>query len=341
MTILEAIILGLVEGITEFLPVSSTGHLVLVASLLGLDQGDTADSTDALLIVIQGGAILAVLGLYRHAVGRMLRGLTGKDPDGLRLCRNLLIAFAPAAVFGPLLDTHIETYLFEPAPVLGALAAGGGLMLWIHHRKPATPEAPEESALVPDAEKYTAYKTMHAARTGMQLTVAAALCIGLLQCLAMWPGVSRSMITIVGGMLMGLSAARAAEFSFLLGLPTLGGACVYKLAGNLMGDGPNMFDELGVVPILIGTATATMSAALAITWLVAFLNRHGLAAFGWYRIALAAVLGVLVWMGTVRIGTDAATDQSTVAVTGDGGDTVPSARTSNATSPAPRLLACT
>ena len=131
-----------------------------------------------------------------------------------------------------------------------------------------------------------------------------ALFIGLLQCVAMWPGTSRSMMTIVGGMFAGLRPKHAAEFSFLLGLPTLGGACVYKGAKNLLGDGPNMIDTLGAVPMLVGIAVATVSAAIAVKWLVGFLSTHGVAAFGWYRLVLAAVLVVLIWQGRLHIAPD-------------------------------------
>jgi undecaprenyl-diphosphatase len=127
-----------------------------------------------------------------------------------------------------------------------------------------------------------------------QLTIKAAIIIGLLQCLAMIPGTSRSMVTIVGGMLIGLRPKQAAEFSFLLGLPTLGGACVWKLWGNLSSEGPNMFEVLGVTEVLLAFVVATLSSALAITWLVRYLNRHGLAAFGWYRIVLAGVVVLLL-----------------------------------------------
>jgi undecaprenyl-diphosphatase len=289
LTILDAILLGLIEGITEYLPVSSTGHLVLLASMLGLDQPpNVRHATDDLLIVIQGGAILAVLGLYWGSVVRMCKGLVGKDRDGLRLARNIIIAFLPAAVFGPLLDSTIETHLMRPWPVLGALFVGGIVMISMRRPK----------AALDDGRKVIATETL---KSGINLTIKAALFIGLLQCLAMWPGTSRSMVTIVGAMLVGLSAAKAAEFSFLLGLPTLGGACVYKLAGNLTADGPNMFEVLGVVPIIIGTLVATIAAAFAVKWLVHFLNKHGLAAFGWYRIALAIVLAALVFTDVVHI----------------------------------------
>jgi undecaprenyl-diphosphatase len=133
------------------------------------------------------------------------------------------------------------------------------------------------------------------------LPVGHALVIGLLQCLAMWPGTSRSMVTIVGAMLVGMRPRHAAEFSFLLGLPTLGAACVYSLAKNVAGDGVNMVEALGVAPLVVGLTVATISAALAVRWLVSFLTRHGLAVFGWYRLALCVLLAALVWQGAVTI----------------------------------------
>ena len=271
----QAVILGLVEGITEYLPISSTGHLILAQSFLGLNGDGEKSAVDAYLIVIQGGAILAVLGLYRVRVLSMIKGLLGHDPDGRRLLVNLIVAFLPAAVLGVLLDDLIEAHLFSPVPVLAALAGGGVLMIVLRPR-------PKEVELT-------------------DLAWRAALIIGLMQCVAMWPGTSRSMMTIVGGMLIGLRPRQAAEFSFLLGLPTLGGACVYKLAGNLNGDGATMFEVLGLMPLVIGFAVATVSAALAVKWLVEYLNRHGLAVFGWYRIALAAVLGALIAADVVEL----------------------------------------
>ena len=155
--------------------------------------------------------------------------------------------------------------------------------------------------------------------------------IGLLQCLAMWPGTSRSMVTILGGMMVGLKPARAAEFSFLLGLPTLGGATVYKLFGNLTAEGPNMFSVLGWLPILIGVIVATISAACAIKWLVAWLTTHGLAVFGWYRIVLAGLLLALVLSGIISIGTPQTADHSASAERMDSATTwmLPSAVTNN------------
>ncbi len=298
--IFDAVILGIVEGVTEYLPVSSTGHLVLAKSLLGLDSAaDVERSVNALLIVIQGGAILAVLGLYRKAVGRMILGVLGKDAGGLMLFRNIVIAFLPAAVLGPFLDDWIEARLMRPIPVLLALGVGGVVMILADRKLRGRADRGGDMT----------------DRTGEHLSAAAAFQIGLLQCIAMWPGTSRSMVTILGGMFVGLRPARAAEFSFLLGLPTLGGATVFKLAKNMTGDGPDMFAVLGWTPVVIGLVVATLSAALAVRWLVSWLTRHGLAAFGWYRIALTAVLVPLVLAGVVSIAPEVEQDQSAEAAT--------------------------
>lgn len=279
-----AVILGLVEGITEYLPVSSTGHLILASSWLGLTDPARKSSVDAFEIVIQGGAILAVLGLYAPRVLSMLRGAIGRDTAGLRLLLLLLVAFLPAAFAGPLLDDAIEARLFHAAPVIAALVLGGVWMIWIDRRIPR---------LVIEGRRID------------ELTMVQALAIGGLQCIAMWPGTSRSMMTIAGGLLVGLRPREAAEFSFLLGLPTLGSACLFKLAKNVVAahqsGGPNLFEQLGVVPVIVGIVVAAVSAALAVSWLVSFLNRRGLAAFGWYRIALGLVLGALLANGVVSL----------------------------------------
>ncbi len=278
----QAIVLGLVEGITEYLPVSSTGHLILTSSLLHLDKPETREALDAYLIVVQGGAILAVLGLYWSRVVQMGRGLLGRDADGFRLACNVILAFVPAAAVGVLLSKVIKAALFSDWPVLAALAAGGLWMIWLGRR----------SAGGDDDVTAMPWRT--------------ALGIGLFQTLALWPGTSRSMVTIGGGILLGLSAVAAAEFSFLLGLPTLGAACVHDLVGNLRHAAetgtPSMFTQLGVQPIVLGLVVATVSAALAVRWLVSFLTRHGLAPFGWYRLVLSAILAALLVSGAVTVG---------------------------------------
>ena len=292
LNIYEAIVLGVVEGITEYLPISSTGHLIITSALLNLNEtAEVKQAVDAFTIVIQGGAIGAVLGLYWKRVRQMIRGLLGKDHDGRKLLVNLLIAFAPAAILGPFLAGTIKSHLFYPIPVMAALAIGGLVMVFLTKWQRKFFHA-NESLEPTDSHNYVDIE---------HLTWLRSLIIGLLQCVAMWPGTSRSMMTIVGGMGVGLRPKHAAEFSFLLGLPTLGGACVYSAAENFLGDGPNMFELLGVWPLVIGFVVATISAALAVKWFVGYLSSHGLALFGWYRLALCVVLGVLYLQGTLTI----------------------------------------
>jgi undecaprenyl-diphosphatase len=278
----HAVVLGLVEGVTEYLPVSSTGHLILTSALLGLDGPAQRESLAAFEIVIQGGAILAVLGLYRERVAQMLRGLVGRDAVGRSLLVNLIVGFVPAALLGPLLDDPIEEHLFHAVPVLAALFAGGLWMIWLGRgRSPGRGDGLES------------------------LGWRAALAIGFFQCAAMWPGTSRSMMAIAGGVLLGLRARDAAEFSFLLGVPTLGAACGFKLLKNLLAAAkngtPNLFEQLGAAPVVLGFAVATLSAVVAVRWLVGFLQRRGLAPFGWYRIALSVALAALAWAGVVSL----------------------------------------
>lgn len=298
MQIWQAVILGLVEGITEYLPVSSTGHLIIASALLGLDGPADKASIDAFNVVIQGGAILAVAGLYWPRIVSMLRGVIGRDPAGRRLLINLIVAFMPAAILGPLLDDLIEAHLFSPGPVLAALFLGGVWMIWLDRWRARRAASAEEKAGATG-------EIQEQGLTIDQMTWRHAMIIGLSQCVAMWPGTSRSMMTIAGGIMLRLRPKEAAEFSFLLGLPTLGAACLFKLAKNFKhahdtGE-PNMIAQLGAAPVLVGILVATVSAALAVRWLVGFLNRHGLAAFGWYRVVLTLVMGLMVWRGVVSI----------------------------------------
>ena len=272
----QAFILGLVEGITEYLPVSSTGHLLLAQRLLGIPS---STASDAFAISIQGGAILAVLGLYRARVAGMVRGLLGQDETGKRLALNLIAAFIPAAVLGLLLEKIIKKYLFAGEawglwPVVAAWFVGGIAILavsWWRKRKGDSP------------------------RAGLsleQLTLRMAVIVGVAQCLAMWPGVSRSLITIVGGVMVGLSLPAAVELSFLLGVVTLSAAT----AKDAWDNGAEMLAAYGPVPLAIGFFAAWVSAVLAVRWMVGYLNRHGMEIFGWYRVLLAiAVTAWLLW----------------------------------------------
>jgi len=293
----DAAVLGLVEGITEYLPVSSTGHLIISNRLLGLDSdtplknadGETIylkkasngaeavpytmkHAADAYAVIIQIGAIFAVALLYRGSILRMALGLLGKDRSGLMLLRNLLAAFIPAALVGFLLHDAIEEFLFGVYPVIFALAAGGILMLYIQKRY----DAAHASNSVRSPEIF-------------ELTLHQSLIVGVLQCVALWPGTSRSMMTILGGYVVGLKPARAAEFSFLLGLVTLSAASLFKM----LKDGQCIAAALSVGPLALGLAVAFVSAALSVKWLVGFLTRRGLAPFAYYRFAIAALLMIL------------------------------------------------
>ncbi len=273
VTLVEAFILGVVEGVTEYLPVSSTGHLILVGHWLGLgeDESPRARAVDAFDIVIQLGAVLAVLGLYRRRCGQMAAGLVGKSPRGLRMVGLLAVAFLPAAVVGLLFREQIKAYLFGPLPVAVALAVGGGAMILADRLRG---------------------RHGRGRSTLANMTFTQALLIGLAQCLAMWPGTSRSMVTIVAGLVVGLDMVAAAEFSFLLALPTLGGATLYEATKSR----DALVQYVGPLPLLVGLAVSCVVAAISVKALVRWLTAHGLTPFGIYRILLAiVVLAVLVF----------------------------------------------
>lgn len=272
----QAVILGLVEGLTEYLPVSSTGHLLLAQRLLGIQSSESAD---AFAICIQVGAIIAVLGLYFSHVRKMALGVLGKSPEGLRLSINIIAAFLPAAICGLILEKPIKTYLFGGDawglwPTVAAWFVGGVAILAVSYWK-------------------SGQKNLTPKLTLTDLTWRMALIIGFIQCLAMWPGVSRSLVTIVGGLLVGLSLPAAVEFSFLLGVLTLSAATAY----DGLKHGREMLESFGPLALLLGLVAAWISAVLAVKWMVAYLNNHGMQIFGYYRIALALVVGALIWGG--------------------------------------------
>ncbi|MHC5011043.1 MAG: undecaprenyl-diphosphate phosphatase [Planctomycetota bacterium] len=267
----DAIVLGVVEGITEYLPISSTGHLILTERILGIPGSHAAH---AFVIFIQAGAIVAVLLLYRARVAVMVRGLLGRDPAGRRLVLAVAAASLPAAVVGLLLDDWIEENLFGLRPVVAAWITGGlAILLFARSRRGRRGPRIELEAL-----------TWHLA-----------LLVGIAQCLALWPGTSRSLVTIVGGLLVGLNLAAAVEFSFLVGVVVLGGATAYKAVQS----GADMVGAYGASTLVVGFLAAAVSAVLAVRWLVAWVSRHGLLIFGWYRVLLGLLVFGLVLAGVL------------------------------------------
>ncbi len=286
MTILESIILGIVEGLTEYLPVSSTGHLIITQYLLGLAH---SDAMKAFEICIQGGAILAVLGLYRRRVGEMLQGVCGRSPQGLRLLVNMVVGFLPAAVLGLIFNDFIKGYLFNAETVITTWVLGGAVILFYVRLR-------EKSG------KGFSGKPLE------ELGWRGALGVGFLQSVAMCPGTSRSLMTMLGGLFVGLSVPAAVEFSFLLGLITLGAATCHDAVKH----GAEMVETIGWGPIAAGTVTAWASALIAVKWMVGYLNRHSLAIFGWYRIAAGIVMLILVLNG-LEVGDDEAAPEAPAA----------------------------
>jgi undecaprenyl-diphosphatase len=267
MSWFDAILLGLVEGITEFLPISSTGHLILTKSLLGL-EGDAADRQ---LIVIQGAAILAVCWEYRRKLWHTAVSLQSEVGSRLFVL-NLFVAFLPLAILGLLLEERIEAVLFKPIPVAIALIVGGLLILWAEKRQ--------------HVERITSVDDM-----GWK----DALKIGLFQALALIPGTSRSAATILGGLLTGLSRRTAAEFSFFIAIPTLLAATAYKLWGAR--DTMSMAES---ETLLVSSVIAFASALAAIRFLLKFVSNHSFAVFAWYRIVFGGLI-LLTWqMGWVQ-----------------------------------------
>jgi undecaprenyl-diphosphatase len=266
----QAAVLGLVEGLTEYLPVSSTAHLLLAQRAMGLP----ADAnSNAFAICIQSGAILAVFALYRARLAQVALGVAGRHAAGRRLFVNLVAAFLPAAVIGVIFDDQIERYLFGLWPVVAAWAAGGLFLLWLARRRLGEHGIPLES-----------------------LGLRAAAIIGLCQCVAMWPGVSRSLATIAGGLLCGLGFAAAIEFSFLLGLLTLTAATAYKAVQH----GAGLLEEVGASALAIGLAVAFVSAWASVQWMVRALNARTLAGFGVYRLLLAGAVAALLLAGSLE-----------------------------------------
>jgi undecaprenyl-diphosphatase len=283
MNLAQALVLGVVEGITEYLPISSTGHLLLAQRAMGIGGGSQRsqssegsgrkEASDAYAICIQGGAILAVLLLYRSRVRAMARGLLGRDPAGLRLALRVALAFMPAALLGVALEARIKEHLFGLWPVVSAWLLGGVVILSFFR------SGGEGRGRV--------------ARPLEDLSWRGAITVGLIQCVAMWPGVSRSLATILGGLLAGLSLPAAVEFSFLLGVVTLGAATVFDAVKH----GQAMVQFFDPTSMAAGFLSAFLSALMAVRWMVGYLERRGLEIFGYYRVGLAVTVAAFSLLG--------------------------------------------
>lgn len=274
MTAFQALVLGALEGFTEYLPVSSTGHLILAQRAMGIGQIEADnEAADAYSISIQAGAILAVLTLYFPYLRRMMAGLVGRDPPGLQLAINMGVAFLPAAVIGLLFHGWIKEHLFGLWPIVIAWLIGGVAILVVAKTGFGAPQKPGSGLF--------------------EITWKQALLIGFFQCIAMWPGTSRSLATIIGGLLAGMNLTAAVIFSFLLGVITLTAATVYDTATH----GALMLEVFGFANLAIGFVVATVAAIVSVKWFLTYLKRHGLALFGYYRIGLAIVVAGLLWAG--------------------------------------------
>ena len=275
---LKAAIMGVVEGLTEFLPISSTGHLILTASLLDM-TGETAKVFE---IAIQTGAMFAVVWEYRARLGAAVAGL-GDQAPAQRFVRNLLIAFVPAVVLGLAFGSTIKAHLFRPVPVALAFIVGGLIILWVERRHHAA-----------FGERDLEGRRLARVETVDDMSALDALKVGLMQCAALIPGTSRSGATIIGSMLFGFSRKAATEFSFFLGIPTLMGAGAYSLYKQ------RHALSLADLPMFaVGLAFAFLSALLCIRWLIRYVSSHDFRVFAWYRIAFGAVVLLTAWGGWV------------------------------------------
>jgi undecaprenyl-diphosphatase len=268
----KAVVMGVVEGVTEFLPVSSTGHLILAGSLIGFTD-ETVRSAKLFEIVIQAGAIVAVMIVYWQRLREALAGLRGADARQRRFVLNVLIGFLPAAILGVLFSKAIKAHLFTPSVVASTFILGGFVILWAERRQARTVRI----------------------QTVDELTPLDALKVGLAQSLALVPGTSRSGATIIGGMLFGLSRKAATDFSFFLAIPTLIGASVYSLwkerAALSAADGPLL---------VVGTFVSFVVAWVVVRWLLRYIATHSFVPFAWYRIGFGIVVLLTWWQGWIH-----------------------------------------
>lgn len=274
----KAAAMGIVEGLTEFLPISSTGHLILAASLLDFN----GTGVKVFEVAIQTGAMLAVIWEYRERLLRTVKGLGG-DAVAQRFARNVLIAFTPAVVFGLALGSAIKAHLFHPVPVATAFVVGGFIILWVERRHHAY--YGERDLL---GQRHARVETVD------DMTAVDALKVGLVQCLALIPGTSRSGATIIGAMVFGFSRKAATEFSFYLAIPTLIGAGAYSVWKDR-----SLLSSADLPMFAVGTVFAFFSAWLCIRWLIRYVSTHDFTVFAWYRIIFGGLVLLSAYTGWV------------------------------------------
>jgi len=263
----KALVMGVVEGLTEFLPISSTGHLILAGDLLGFND----EKAKIFEIVIQTGAMLAIVWEYRAKFGHVLARL-GSEPAARRFVANIAIAVVPAAVLGLLFGGYIKAALFKPVPVAIAFIVGAFVILWAERREHRVSVQSVDDMRWPDALK-----------------------VGLAQAFALIPGTSRSGATIIGGLLFGLSRRAATEFSFFLAVPTLIGAGAYDFYKNRA-----LFDVHDLGMFAVGTTAAFVSAFLCVRWLLRYIASHDFSIFAWYRIVFGVIVLLTAYTGAVE-----------------------------------------
>jgi len=273
LLLLKAALMGVVEGLTEFLPISSTGHLILAGWLLEFNESVGADKAKVFDIAIQTGAIFAIVLIYWQRLVSTLVGL-GSEPRAQRFAFNVTIGFAPAVILGMAFGAAIKAHLFTPTVVASTFIIGGFVILWVERRQLSAPAA--RVVEVDDMSPVDALK------------------VGLLQCLALVPGTSRSGASIIGGMVMGLSRKAATEFSFFLGIPTLMGAGVYSLYKERELLSAADFPLFGV-----GLLLSFISAWICVRWLINYVSTHDFRPFAWYRIAFGVLILATHYFGWI------------------------------------------
>jgi len=272
--LLKAVILGVVEGLTEFLPISSTGHLILVGDLLDFND----DRGKAFEVIIQFGAILAVCWEFRVKLVKVALSITS-SASSRRFVLNLLIAAAPAMLLGFLFGKHIKAVLFSPIPVASAFIVGAFIIFWAERRQETMTPAKSHIQSVDDLSPLDAFK------------------VGIAQCAALIPGTSRSGATIIGGMLFGLPRAVATDFSFFLAIPVIGGATAYELLK--LWKSPVPFSGEFALATLVGFAAAFISAFICVRWLIHYVAHHNFVPFAWYRIAFGLLVLITAYSGLI------------------------------------------